>query len=196
MALVVGSGSPGPQSPTSTFPITVPYTPGTQVTLSTSPPPWPLPDDARPYIAAAGLKVLGQEQLAVHYHAHLDILASGAKVRVPGGIGMVIANGQESGISVVHTHDTSGIIHIESPTNSPYVLGQVFTQWGVSLATGTLGGLIDGNGNVLRVLVDGRAFEGDPATIVLKAHQEIALWYGPTTASPNVPHQYRFPPGD
>src|SRR5262245_28549840 len=62
---------------------TVPFATPTGVTLSQAPPPWPLPADARPYIAAAGLSVDPTESLQVHYHAHVDIIANGAAVTVP-----------------------------------------------------------------------------------------------------------------
>jgi len=174
----------------------LPFTPGTEATLAATPPPWSLPGNARPFIAAAGLQVLGQEALSVHYHAHLDIIVNGSAVPVPADLGFVIANGQGLGITVLHTHDTSGIVHIESPTNSPYTLGQFFTEWGVRLGPGEIGGLTNTNGNALRVYVDGKVFSGDPASIVLRSYQEIALWYGPTTTTPQVPSTYQFPSGD
>ena len=112
---------------------TAPFTPPTDVALADTPPPWALPANARPYVEAAGLTVLGEEQLEVHYHAHLDVIADGAKVTVPAGIGFEVSNGKVTGLTVLHTHDTSGVIHIESAANKPYTLGQVFTEWGVAL---------------------------------------------------------------
>lgn len=174
---------------------TAPFTTPTGVTLADTPPPWPLPSDARPYIAAAGLSVLGAEQLAVHYHAHVDIIANGAKVKVPAGIGFVISGGKATGITVLHTHDTSGVIHIESAKNTPYTLGQVFTEWGVALDATQVGGLHTDTGNVLMTYVNGHRFSGDPASLRLKRHLEIALWYGPAGRTPHVPASYHFPAG-
>ncbi len=176
--------------------VTEPFTQPTGVTLSTSLPPWALPTDPQPFIEAAGLSVLGQEQLAVHYHAHLDLIMNGTKVPVVAGIGMIIENGQETGVTVLHTHDETGVIHIESATDSPYTLGQLFTEWGVQLSTGQIGGLSDGNGKSLRTYVDGKEFTGDPATVVFSAHQEITLWFGADNATPVVASQYKFPAGD
>ena len=170
--------------------------PSTGVTLSTSTPPWPLPADAAPYIAAAGLQALSGETLQVHYHAHLDISDSGQPVALPAGVGFLIQNGQEVALTSLHTHDTSGIIHIESATDVPYTLGQVFTEWGVRLTSTQVGGLVAGNGYALDVAVDGSPFTGDPATIVLRSHQEIAIWYGPVNAAPRLPSSYTFPQGD
>ena len=196
--LVVGMGASGasagkgsPPKP----PATAPFTAPTSVTLADTPPPWPIPADATPYITAAGLPNLGAEELAVHYHAHLDIVADGAKVTVPAGIGFVIKNGREAGITVIHTHDPSGVIHIESATDVPYTLGQLFTEWGVALSATQLGGLHADSTHTFAVYVNGRRFAGDPATLQLKKHLEIALWYGASTDTPKVPKSYRFPAG-
>jgi hypothetical protein len=192
--LAVGMGASGASTPPKP-PATAPFTAPTSVTLADTPPPWSLPADAKPYIAAAGLPVLGAEELAVHYHAHLDIVADGTKVTVPAGIGFVIKNGREAGITVIHTHDPSGIIHIESATPEPYTLGQLVTEWGVALSATQLGGLHADSTHVLAAYVNGRRFTGDPATLQLKKHLEIALWYGPSTDTPKVPKSYHFTGG-
>ena len=166
------------------------------VALSVALPPWPIPTDATPYIAAAGLRAQSGETLEFHYHAHLDIMDSTQAVAVPAGIGMVIQNGQEVALTSLHTHDTTGIIHIESAANVPFTLGQVFTEWGVRLTATQVGGLVAGNGNAMHVAVNGSTFVGDPATIVLSPHQEIAIWYGPQATTPHLPSSYSFPQGD
>lgn len=164
--------------------------------LSTSPPPWPLPADARPYIQAAGLQALSSETLAVHYHAHLDILVDGQSVEVPPGIGFVVTNGQPTALSSLHTHDASGVIHIESPVDKPFTLGQVFTEWGVKLDAEQVGGLSDGGGKELRLYVDGARQTIAPQDLVLRPHQEIVLWYGPAGQQASVPASYSFPQGE
>jgi len=167
----------------------------TPATMSTTAPPWPIPQSAAPFIAAAGLQVLGQEGTRYHYHAHLDVIVNSQPVTVPMYVGFDIVNRAAVGLSALHTHDNSGIIHIETQTNSPFVLGQFFTEWGVRLARGELGGLVDGGGNSLRTYVNGHLFSGDPASILLRRHEEIVLWYGPSSQTPTVPSSYRFPAG-
>jgi len=197
VSVVTLGGSSRPRSVQgSTTVETIPFATPVLSSLSTAQPPWPLPADARPDIADAGLTVAGSEAMAVHYHAHLDIIVNGSPVSVPGGVGLVIQGRQETGITSLHTHDTSGVIHIESPAATPYTLGQFLTEWGVATGPGHVGGLATGNGNALRTYVDGHVFTGDPATIVLKAHQEIALWYGSATTTPHVPSGYSFPQGE
>jgi hypothetical protein len=184
--------APSAKSPTIA---TTPYAMPTKVALADTPPPWPLPENAQPYIAAAGLSVLTAEQLQVHYHVHLDIIDNGSNVTVPAGIGFVIKNGRATGITVLHTHNTSGVLHIESAADKAYTLGQAFTEWGVALSATQVGGLQADSGHVLATYVNGKQFSGDPATIRLKKHLEIAIWYGPTGTTPKVPKSYRFPAG-
>ena len=42
-------------------------------------------------------------------------------------------------IAALHTHDASGIVHIESPDKRDYTLGQFFDVWGVRLSSTCLG---------------------------------------------------------
>lgn len=187
-----GTGASSAKSPTVA---TTPYAMPTSVPLVNSAPPWPLPENALPYIKAADLSVLSAEQLQVHYHVHVDVIDDGQKVIVPAGIGFVIKNGRATGITVLHTHDTSGVLHIESAADKAYTLGQAFTEWGVALSATQVGGLQADSGHVLATFVNGKQFTGDPATIRLKKHLEIAIWYGPTGTTPAVPKSYKFPAG-
>lgn len=159
--------------------------------LSTSTAPWQLPTDQKPYISAAGLQILSAEQLAVHYHAHLDIIADGKPVSVPQYIGVILA-GANSGISFLHTHDTSGVLHVEAPTNSKFTLGQAFVEWGVRLTSSCAGGYCADATHDLKFFVNGKQYTGDPQNLVLKSRQEIAIWYGDKGATPDVPKTFDF----
>src|SRR5690349_1242835 len=119
--------------------------------------------------------MLTAEGTVEHIHAHLDVLVDGIPVPVPADIGVDRNRGR---ISSLHTDDTSGIIHIESPTNRDFSLGEFFTEWQVSLSTDNIRALHTGNGKVLRVFVNGTPRPGNPAAITLAAHDEIAILYG------------------
>ena len=98
---------------------------------STGAPPWPAPPDPLALTREAGLQPGRVEQLKYHVHAHLDVFVNGKGVEVPAGIGINIddpgvksfpdpAYGgiklcAEPCISPLHTHDTIGILHTESP---------------------------------------------------------------------------------
>jgi hypothetical protein len=169
------------------------HRPGTGVAASagTALPPWPRPADTASRAGTIGLAVGPMEGTAVHFHVHLDVLVDGRPVPVPADLGI-----GEQGLSELHTHDTSGVLHIEAPsTGKRYSLGQLFAEWNVRLDATDLGGLRAGTGRTLTAYVDGRKQTGDPAAIALTPHREIALVYGSATAKTRVPSTYAFSQG-
>ena len=140
----------------------------------------------------AGLQMLGNEMLQVHYHAHLDVIVDGQQITVPQYIG-IDENAQT--ITALHTHDTSGILHIESGADIPFKVGQVFTEWGQPLSSTQVGPVAIGADKTVKLIVNGKEIPGDPAQYVLKAHDEIVVWVGPKDATPQVPSSYAFKPG-
>jgi hypothetical protein len=154
-------------------------------------PPWPAPSDATAAARNAGLPMLSSEGMVEHIHVHLDVLVDGQSIPVPANLGIDVARG---GISPLHTHDSSGVVHIESPVKRQFSLGEFFTEWGVSLSADNIGGLHATDGKAVRAYVNGQPRAGDPATITFNQHDEIALVYG--TSSQNIPATYDFPPGD
>jgi len=132
------------------------------------------------------LDPLAQEALAFHIHQHLDIFVNGKHVTVPALIGI----DDSSFITEMHTHDASGVLHVESAKNRPYTLGQFFGEWSVRL-TATCLGRYCGD---LHWWVDGKRQSGDPADLVVKPHQEIVIAAGkPPT---HIPARYAFPAGE
>jgi hypothetical protein len=156
-------------------------------------PTWSRPDDTADRARAIGLSVAPMEGTALHFHTHLDILVDGRPVTVPAGLG-IAGSGQK--MAELHTHDTTGILHIEAPTTGKrYTLGQLFAEWNLRLDATDLSDLKAGGGRTLTAYVDGRRQGGDPAAIELTRHREIALVYGPANARPEVPSSYAFPSG-
>jgi hypothetical protein len=171
----------------------VPDHPRTTAVGRTSNPPWAAPADASSAVKAAGLPMLGSEGSVEHIHAHLDVLVNGKPVSVPEGLGI---DNPAQQISPLHTHDTTGVIHVESPKKVPFSLGQFFTEWQVSLAADHIGGLKAGGDKQLRVYINGKPYQGNPAAIILKAHDEIAVVYGTAAQQKNPPSSYRFASGE
>jgi hypothetical protein len=166
--------------------------PATTAVGSDTTPPWAAPTDAAAAVRAAGLPMLREEGQVMHIHAHLDVSVDGQPVVVPGGIGI----GRSSqGISPLHTHNASGVIHIESPINRAYTLGEFFTEWNVSLSPDNVGGLRVGDGKTLRVFVNGVQVTGNPAAVIINAHDEIAVIYGNPQSAGSIPSRYEFPSG-
>jgi hypothetical protein len=152
-----------------------------------SPPPWPAPTGVPAAVRQAGLPLMGSEGSVLHIHAHLDVFVNGQPVPVPADIGIDQSAGT---ISPLHTHDNSGVLHIESPVQATFSLAQFFTEWQVSLSASQLGGLRTGNGQELRVYVNGQQVPGNPGALILHGHDVIALVYG---APPNqIPNTYNW----
>jgi hypothetical protein len=149
--------------------------------------PWPpeyasLADRLRPL----GLSQLAQEQLAFHIHQHLDIFVDGKKESVPPSIG--IDDG--SFITELHTHDASGVVHVESAETKPYTLGMFMGVWGLRFSPTCIGGYCATASKPLHVYLDGKLYSGNPNDLILKNHQEIAIVYGKAPAK--IPSTFDF----
>jgi len=135
-----------------------------------------------------GLQTLPQEAVNTHYHSHLDIYADGKRVTVPALIGI---NTGAQYITQLHTHDTRGVIHIESPkANDHFTLGQFMAEWGVFLNSKCVGGYCNG----LKWYLNGKLQTGDPQTHTLQPHDEIAIVVGKPPAK--IPSSYTFLAGE
>jgi hypothetical protein len=160
----------------------------------TGPAPWPRNVaglGAR--LKALGLPALAQEGTALHTHQHLDLYVDGRRITVPAGIGI---EESQSFISPLHTHDESGVIHVESPDVRTFTLGQFFAVWGLRLTPRCLGGYCATGAKRLWVFADGRRVSADPRLLVLTEHEEILLAYGTQPQLPDpVPARYYFAPG-
>jgi hypothetical protein len=160
----------------------------------TGPAPWPANGrDLRARLAALGLPGLREEGTALHIHAHLDVFVHGSRVVVPAGVG-IDPDGRF--ISPLHTHDTTGVIHVESPVVRPFTLGQFLGVWGVRSGGGCLGGYCTRDGESLRVYADGRLVARSDR-LLLGPHEEIVVAFGTRRQLPRpLPASYAFPPGE
>ncbi len=156
---------------------------------------WEVPNtqDLDQRVNDMGLPGLGTEQLVFHIHQKLFIYVGGTAVTVPQGIGIA----SPADLAVIHTHTPDGVIHVESPDQRDYTLGQFFGVWGLNFTPTSIGGYRDGNGKTLRVYVNGKLVNGDPSKIVLKSHEVIVVTFGTAAQLPNpIPSTYKFPNGE
>jgi hypothetical protein len=135
--------------------------------------------------AVDGIQSNDTEQVLFHIHAHLAMYVNGTQKLLPYGVGIVPpyqlqpdGNSQfVSGGSMfywLHTHDESGVIHIESPQQRTFTLGNFFDIWGQQLSSTQVG---PAKGTVTAFL-NGKKYTGDPANIPLTAHAQIQLDVG------------------
>lgn len=140
-----------------------------------------------------GLQCNADEQVAYHIHSHLLVFLNGQPRSIPSGIGLVqpvvqnTAQGGFAGASHcyywLHVHAGDGIIHVESPIQQAYTLGQFFAIWRQPLRENAVGPVTA----AVTAYVNGTRFTGDPRTIPLNNHEDIQLDLGtPTPAPQNV----------
>jgi hypothetical protein len=146
-----------------------------------------------------GISCQAGERVLLHIHAHLTIFVRGIARRVPAGIGIAPPHEVEqtpSGVFVaggtcftwLHTHADDGIVHIESPIERTYTLGEFFDIWGQPLGREQVG---PAHGPVA-AFVNGRIVTGDPRQIPLLAHAQIQLEVGRPLIAPD---RITFPKG-
>ena len=132
------------------------------------------------------------EHLNFHIHAHLDIFINGKPYIVPSQIGII----PNKCLYWMHTHDDTGVIHIESPENRNFTLGQFFDIWNEKFNNTQIFDNIVSNSknNTLSVYVNGnKASSVDYRDIKLTSHDEIAIVYGKPPDT--IPSIYHFPKG-
>jgi hypothetical protein len=157
--------------------------PGIRTTMAPWPPEYAFLADR---LLPLGLSQLPEEQLAFHIHQHVDLFVDGKEVAVPANIGIVAG----AYITELHTHDTRGVIHVESAETKDYTLGQFFGEWGVRLDSRCLGSYCNG----LKWYVNGVQQAGNPAGLVLKNHQQIAIVVGKPPKT--IPSSYDWRRGE
>lgn len=165
------------------------------ISLQTGPVPWNTEvDTLKDRLAAINLPALNTEGSTLHTHQHLDIFIEGKNIPIPQDIGV---NESAGYISPIHTHDGSGIIHVESPTVQKFTLGQFFNVWGVRFNNQCLGGYCEQNDKKLSVFINGQIQSDNYADITLEPRQEIVISYGTEKEIPQpIPSSYTFPPED
>ena len=145
-----------------------------------------------------GIQCQSMEQALFHIHAHLAVYVDGRQALIPEGIGIPGAQVQPSAdgpfasasscLYWLHSHTRDGIIHIESPVERTFTLGNYFDIWKQPLSAGQVG---PAKGRVT-AYVNAKRCAGAPGSIPLKAHELIQLDLG----TPLVrPQPYTFAPG-
>jgi hypothetical protein len=151
---------------------------------------------------AAGIPCDQLEHTQTHYHAALQIIFDGHQVAIPSDIGRL-----STCFYWLHVHaESPGVIHIESPKNRTFTLGEFFKVWAASKktpepldATHVSIFTLTGDQKLVVYIDDQDAktgpqpYTGDPALIVLKAHEVITIEITPPAVSP--PPKFTFPSG-
>src|SRR5438552_15906657 len=121
------------------------------------------------------------EQSAYHVHAHLTIYIDVKAVPVAQGVGIATTQQSVSCYYWLHTHDSSGVVHIESPAGRSFTLGNFFDIWGGQFQQLGYPSQLDLSSG-WQAYVNGKPYNGDFHKIPLGDNTLITLAYN----SPNV----------
>ena len=140
-----------------------------------------------------GIKCETSERVTYHIHAHLAVYVDGKPRQVPFGIGIPDpvtqdANGFPFVVSGkcfywLHTHMSDGVLHVESPSERTYTLGEFFDIWGQPLSATQVGPVT----GTVTAFYKGKPSTGtDLRAIPLTAHADIQLDVGKPLVAPEV----------
>lgn len=159
---------------------------------------------------AGGLPCVATMPNTYHVHAFVGLIVNGRQYALPDGIGMKNPGGDityagfpnwteyASCYYYIHTHDASGVFHIESPqsvppTQSIYTLQNAFDVWGQPISSsgfGPFAGTVTAYVAEVPLKTDRitasmyTTYSGNPATIPLKSHTTVWLQIGPQVYTP------------
>ncbi len=137
--------------------------------------------DGRPI---AGIQCERQEYGDFHIHAHLDLFVDGAARNVPALIGILPA---QKCLYWMHTHDESGIIHIEAPKKRAFTLAQFLELWKTTAAGAPE------RKDAPKIFVNGKRVNKRLDQVELEDHMQVAVVYGKEPAS--IPSSHDFTKG-
>jgi hypothetical protein len=148
-------------------------------------PPWPPEyEHLAQRLSQIGLPPGGSEKF--HIHAMLHIYVNGLLVPLAANIGLDPAKHLESSL---HTHDHTGIIHMEAAHPFNFTLGDFFSAWGVKLGPAQVGGLTGYGGDRLHFYLNGRPLS-NPAAHVLHNNDSVVIGYGASSSFPHTPSTF------
>ena len=148
-----------------------------------------------------------------HVHFYLGLWVNGTQIAIPAGLGMLNPQPAQNGFIDaascfyhIHTHDASGLVHVEDPSSAPitqslYTLKNVFDEWGITVNANQFGPF----SGPVRVFTSGQVYRGgaanqttpatdltfygtDATSVPLYSYEVIDVEVGPTFPSslPNV----------
>ena len=137
----------------------------------------------------AALHLPGLSDTTLHYHGHLTLYVDGRRVVIPANIGF---DQPDQVASPIHTHDTTGVIHIEADDPSfRGSLQEFFDVWGVYLSSRCVGGYCSG----VKAFVNGRTVSLS-RSVPLAAHDAVTVVVGRPPRGFKPDRSYPFPQGE
>ena len=150
--------------------------------------PWPANAAKSP--ARATALGLPPEGTTMHEHSNVQIFVHGQNERIPTDIGIDASKGT---IQSIHTHDDTGLVHLESSQSREFTLGDFFGVWGVRFTPSCLGAYCNDGNNRLQVFMDGDEVTDDLQDVQLDDQTVIVVTYGTPAELPDpIPSTFDF----
>lgn len=122
-----------------------------------------------------------------HIHAHLALYINGSKLPLPAHIGLATDG---SCAYWLHTHDTTGVIHIEAPNQRIFTLGNFFDEWSQVFPTLGYPSQLDLDPSQWQAYVNGKLHTGDFHNIPLNTHAIVTLVYQTPNVVPDTTYNW------
>jgi len=126
------------------------------------------------------------EQTAYHVHAHVTIWINGKQSLIPQNTG-IAPDG--SCYYWLHTHDTSGVIHMEAPASRSFIFGNFLDEWSAHFSSLGYPPELDFTTG-WQVWVDGKPYTGNFRNIPLVAHALITMAYDSPGVKPDTTYAW------
>ena len=139
------------------------------------------------YPAIDGIPCQSHEVLDYHVHAHLTIYVNGQKFPLPTNLGIA---SDQSCFYWLHTHDSTGVIHIEAPSERGFTLNTFFQEWSARFPQMTYPTELDSTSGWV-AYVDGKPYTGDFHAITLVKHKLITLAYNSPGIKPDTTYAWQ-----
>ncbi|MBA2394415.1 MAG: hypothetical protein H0V70_16930 [Ktedonobacteraceae bacterium] len=139
------------------------------------------------YPSIDGIPCQSHEVLDYHVHAHLTIYVNGKNFPLPTNLGIA---SDQSCFYWLHTHDSTGVIHIEAPSEQSFTLNTFFQEWSTRFPQMTYPTELDSTSG-WQVYVDGKPYTGDFHSITLVAHKLITLAYNSPGIKPDTTYAWQ-----
>ncbi len=106
-----------------------------------------------------------------HIHPHLTIIVNGAEQTIPANTGISLTC-----MHPLHTHDDTGTIHVESPIQRDFTLGDFFAVWKKTFNKGQILDSKADAGHEIVMTVDGSVSD-QYENLILRDEQKIVIEY-------------------
>jgi hypothetical protein len=137
------------------------------------------------------------EQTAYHHHVLLTIYINDQQVTVPAGVGLAGSPSSPTCYYWLHTHDTTGILHIEAPSGGSYSLKNFLDIWqnfaGTSSSITFPSQLVSSSG--WTVYINGKKVNEDLSHVDISSnqawHELITIMYNSPNSKPVTTYSWQ-----